>query len=575
MWALAGRLTHYSMFLLPAVAAVMGYVLEDAHSTILLLLAWLAVGLIAAPTGLTMAYRNRQAELAVANGRPFCLYLRSFRLDTSAVRYQLEHVMTSVPVIGWFLGRRGWGGEDLQRILWNAAPGLPTIAIGDKVTRYGVVKLRTSDGTWEAAAQDLMNRATVIVFAPYPTPGTMKELDWLLSRHVGKTLVIMPPTISARRADLARSWEQLRAEVADRVTLPSFRGEGAIFTLVRQAAAGGSFAATTPKTLKWRNLRDALRSKTRLPFAPWHRFRWPMLLTVFALSKEIGGTLPVYQVSAAHAANTITTAVWSRFADRRRPVPGDVFSDCRYCPEMVVVPAGEFQVGVEPAVAKSQLYAYGEERAAFITPSPKRPAHIERPFAVGKFPLMTREWNLCVRAGGCNKWHDATMDRSAGLRPRESLSWNEAVTYVTWLSRFTGQRYRVISEPEWEYVARAGSDVDLIADGGFLASNRVCGGCSDRLDPNYDRYVLMPVGSSPPNALGLHDLFGLSYGAWTRDCVDDIGTWDLSHPFADGCPARVVRGQGLEDRLQLVWRAIKDNGSFHMLRVVRDLKPSP
>ena len=132
-----------------------------------------------------------------------------------------------------------------------------------------------------------------------------------------------------------------------------------------------------------------------------------------------------------------------------------------------------------------------------------------------------REWDACRRGGGCSH---IPGDRGwgRGNRPVVNVSWNDAQQYVRWLSRETGKRYRLPSESEWEYVARAGTGT-LYHWGDPIARNRAnCDGCGSAWDN--DRTA--PAGSFSPNAFGLHDVHG-NVWEWVQDC------W---HPGYAGAP---------------------------------------
>ena len=115
------------------------------------------------------------------------------------------------------------------------------------------------------------------------------------------------------------------------------------------------------------------------------------------------------------------------------------FKDCPDCPEMVVVPAGSFTMGSND---------YDDEK-------PPHRVNIAKPFAVGKFTVTFAEWDACVASGGCkHKPEDQGWGR--GNRPVINVSWDDATKeYLPWLSRKTGKTYRLLTEAEWEYAARA------------------------------------------------------------------------------------------------------------------------
>ena len=88
---------------------------------------------------------------------------------------------------------------------------------------------------------------------------------------------------------------------------------------------------------------------------------------------------------------------------------------------------------------------------------------IAQPFAVGKFEVTFDDWEECVAGGGC-KSNEIPSRTGAGdevTRPVINVSWNDAQEYLTWLSEKTGQTYRLLTEAEWEYAARAGTSTAL------------------------------------------------------------------------------------------------------------------
>ena len=121
---------------------------------------------------------------------------------------------------------------------------------------------------------------------------------------------------------------------------------------------------------------------------------------------------------------------------------GRVFRDCPACPEMVVLPAGEFIMG-SPESEKGRNKDEG----------PQRKVVLAQPFAVGKFEVTFAQWDACVAEGGCaHKPGDETWGR--GRRPVINVSWDDAKQFVGWLAKKTGKPYRLLTEAEWEYAAR-------------------------------------------------------------------------------------------------------------------------
>ena len=128
------------------------------------------------------------------------------------------------------------------------------------------------------------------------------------------------------------------------------------------------------------------------------------------------------------------------------PNEGEVFRDCADCPEMVVVPAGSYMMG-------SPL----DEPGRWNDEGPRHRVRIGRPFAVGQYEVTFAEWDACRRAGGCT--HTPSDEGwGRGNRPAIHVTWKDAQEYVGWLSEKTGRTYRLLSESEWEYAARAGTD---------------------------------------------------------------------------------------------------------------------
>lgn len=205
--------------------------------------------------------------------------------------------------------------------------------------------------------------------------------------------------------------------------------------------------------------------------------------------------------------------------------PGEVFQDCPgACPQMVVIPPGRFVMGSPP-----------DEAGRYEDEGPQRTVTITRPFAVGRYEITFDEWDACVAEYGCaTRGHDQWKGR--GRRPAVDISWNAAQQYVAWLSFKTGHAYRLMSEAEWEYAARAGTTTayhsGMTADP--EAANILATGQRQSL----------PVGQFPPNAFGLYDMDG-NVMEFLQDCWNErfIGApTDGSAWLAGDCGRRVRRG---------------------------------
>jgi formylglycine-generating enzyme required for sulfatase activity len=171
---------------------------------------------------------------------------------------------------------------------------------------------------------------------------------------------------------------------------------------------------------------------------------------------------------------------------------------------MVVVPAGEFTMG-SPADEKDRS-PYNED--------PRHKVTIPAAFAVSKFEITRDQWTACFVARGCAN----QQTEPAGREPVRFISWDDAKQYVAWLSQRTGQRYRLLSEAEWEYAARAGSQTTYPWGNEIGTGNANCRGCGSQWggDANSSGRVA-PVGSFPPNAFGLYDMHG-NISEWVEDC---------------------------------------------------------
>jgi len=167
---------------------------------------------------------------------------------------------------------------------------------------------------------------------------------------------------------------------------------------------------------------------------------------------------------------------------------------------------------------------------------------IDYQFAVGVYEVTFDEWYACVDGGGCGSYipdiPSSSWDREN--RPVINVSWDDAQSYVRWLSARTGKTYRLLSEAEWEYVARAGTGT-AYSWGDSIGVNRAnCDGCGSQ----WDDEKTAPVGSFAANAWGVYDMHGNVY-EWVEDCWNDsyVGApADGSAWESEDCSKRVLRG---------------------------------
>lgn len=225
-------------------------------------------------------------------------------------------------------------------------------------------------------------------------------------------------------------------------------------------------------------------------------------------------------------------------------IPATVFRDCAACPEMVVVPAGTFGFGSSPNEFGRPS---NEGYVVDIT--------FTRPFALGKFEVTFEQWDHCVRDQMCVAVSDEGWGRST--RPVVNVNWHEAVRYTQWLSQKSGKSYRLPTEPEWEYAARAGAPRARFFG---IPPEQVCvyANAYDRTAnqihefgwsyvPCADGYAeTAPAGSFKANGFGLHDTLG-NVWEWVQDCLNPKGRFSRVSREGDAylegkCSERAYRG---------------------------------
>ena len=203
---------------------------------------------------------------------------------------------------------------------------------------------------------------------------------------------------------------------------------------------------------------------------------------------------------------------------------GETFRDCEVCPKMVVLPAGKFTMGSPEG-----------ERGRYDSEGPQHQVTIPKPFAVGKYEVTVEQYAEFVRetkhkAGSCDvpigkSWNDPGFDQTNN-HPVVCVNWDDASTHVYWLSMKTGHEYRLLTEAEWEYAARAGTTT-AYHFGRMILGNQA----------NYNNNEgTAAVGSFHANALGLHDMHG-NVIEWVEDCWHDDYTGALTNGSAwlSGC----------------------------------------
>jgi formylglycine-generating enzyme required for sulfatase activity len=202
--------------------------------------------------------------------------------------------------------------------------------------------------------------------------------------------------------------------------------------------------------------------------------------------------------------------------------PGDVFRDCTDCPELVVVPPGEFVMGSAESPYEK----------------PERKIAVPRAFAIGRSEVTFAEWDQCADDGSCKARPD-DHGWGRGNQPVINVSWQDTKEYLSWMSRKTGQRYRLPTEAEWEYAARAGTQTPFWWGRDASLGRAQCATCE-----NPPPQKTAPVRSFRPNGFGLYDTAG-NAAEWVEDCWNDNyrnAPKDLSAWTKGECELRVLRG---------------------------------
>jgi formylglycine-generating enzyme required for sulfatase activity len=236
--------------------------------------------------------------------------------------------------------------------------------------------------------------------------------------------------------------------------------------------------------------------------------------------------------------------------------PGQAFRECaKACPEMIVVPAGEFMMGSPPT-----------EKGRMPDEGPQHRVTIARPFAVSKYDVTFNDWDACVAVGGCPREGRAgDVDWGRDTRPVIYVSWDDAQQYVAWLSQMTGKPYRLLSDAEFEYAARAGTQSAYPWGDDIGENNANCVGCGSRWTGSAGTWQTAPVGSFAANRFGLHDMVG-NVWKWVQDCYHpnyDGAPTDGSTWTGGDCTARVIRGGSWGSEPENVRAAYHDRTSIN------------
>jgi len=405
---------------------------------------------------------------------------------------------------------------------------------------------------------------------------------------------IAKPGITIRDAVLGvRSAVRARARSVDHEQFPAIydQAEGNFYF---HPGRGGEIAALTPQL-------SGARTREQIEDELWGAIKDSEKLSVFEayLAQYPNGryvTLAKVRLLELRtpAAQRPATASAAAFASSDLSTPGTAFKDCTECPEMVVIPAGRFEMGSNN----------GDDD--------EKPIHnvrIARSFAMGKFEVTRGQFAAFVGASGyvpdegCRVWKGKwEKDNSRGWRnpgyaqsdshPVACVSWDDAKAYAAWLARKTGKDYRLPSEAEHEYATRAGSSATRpwgespndacryanVADRSVKAnvagfSESEVHNCDD------DHAHTAPTGRFKPNAFGLHDTVG-NLWEWTEDCWNERYSGapsDGSAWTSGNCGRHVLRGGSWDVAAQYAraagrkWSGTTYRGSDGGFRLARTL----
>ncbi len=352
------------------------------------------------------------------------------------------------------------------------------------------------------------------------------------------------------------------AEWTEDCWYPGYKGA----TSDGSARVGGDCTLRAQRGGSWfgdpRHVRSAYRERSLVERRDqWTGFR---IAKIDEASSAVSSASVQVASAAISSAETRPSAAPGTIAAMTR---GTVFRDCDVCPEMVVIPPGSFTMGSPASEARRDS-----------SEGPQHTVTIARPFAAGKFELTFDEWDACVGESGCSH-RPGDEGWGRGKRPVINVSWEDAKAYTEWLSRKTGKAYRLLSEAQWEYIARAGT-ITAFSFGNSISPQQA----------NYDSKVsyagsstaasagrTVPVGGYPANAFGLHDVHG-NVWEWTEDCLHG----DYNGASADGsawsrgdCSWRMLRGGNWDNDPRFLrsavrfWSPASRRISFYGFRVSR------
>lgn len=285
-------------------------------------------------------------------------------------------------------------------------------------------------------------------------------------------------------------------------------------------------------------------------------------------------------LSGACFAALISTSLPSFAASPVSAKPGESFTDCQGCAEMVVIPAGKALLGTGEEEAVREKLPPGEARAE----GPQYPVMIAKPFAIGRYEVTLAQYRVFATESGrpdgdgCMtydmtpgagfklrkdpqaSWRDlkSTSFKQNETYPVVCVTWTDAQAFAEWMSKRTGAKYRLPSQTEWEYAARGGTTTarywgdgrEKTCKNANVADYNGSGRFSWAHDPEVHFMCLdsarigYDVGGYTPNPFGLFDVLG-NVWEWTQDCMTPTTQAIPRRGKAAGgksCAQRVIRG---------------------------------
>lgn len=416
------------------------------------------------------------------------------------------------------------------RFSWELAQTLQTagIEIGAALEQ---VKDRVEDKTRRAGHEQHPNLVNDLRGSLYLLPGSGVEVAGLKSEPEPMAPLARPAQAGGLRLEDLEKEEASRKEWA-----------------ARQARMKVDFV----KTARFKGRND-LQTKA------WIRFlgAWPQDNPLSGADEELRAQAQSRLKAARQAAQAEPVPAAAAQPTRPSAIAGKTIKDCTECPELVVLPEGSFRMGAPES-----------EIARFINEVPAHEVRIGYRLAMGKHEVTRGEFGQFVAAtgyktvaerdGGCVAWNGEAWEynvernwRSPGFKqtdrhPVVCVSWDDAQMYLEWLNgKNPGKGYRLPSEAEWEYAARAGSSTAYPWGAAVGSNNANCWGCGSR----WDAKGTAPVAQFRANGFGLHDMQG---NAWEV-------LQDLYHDSYSGAPTDGSAWSHGGDQ----WKRVARGGSWH------------